>query len=139
MNTSLKVLINFLKIANEHTRKFSWWLDGLWFNEFVILYHVVSAPEKKLRRTDLAEKLWLTAAWVTRILWPMEKIGLVARQSSPHDARVSYVTLTESGERNVNESLSRAVELAEKMFPPQKIEQFLELNKLLVDLWAPLP
>lgn len=127
-----------MKLANEHTRKFSGWLDGLWFNEFVILLHIDATPEKKLRRADLAEKLWLTAAGVTRILWPMERVGLIARQSTPHDARVSYVILTESGERNFSESMSRAIDLAEKMFPTEKIKQIPELNPFLVDLGGPL-
>lgn len=64
----------------------------------------------------------------------MEKIGLIRRESTPHDGRVSYVVITESGERNVGESMSRAEELAEKIFPPHKLAAYPWLDALLSDL-----
>ncbi len=64
----------------------------------------------------------------------MEKIGLIRRESTPHDGRVSYVVITESGERNVGESMSRAEELAEKMFPPQKLEKYSDIQAMLFEL-----
>ena len=87
-----------------------------------------------MRRGDLAEQLGLTPAGITKILWPMEKIGLIRRESTPHDGRVSYVVITASGERNVAESMSRAIELAEKMFPPQKLEKYPGIEDMLSDV-----
>jgi len=49
------------------------------------------------RRVDLAERLGLTASGVTRSLLPLEKIGLVTRQSDPRDARVGYALITPTG------------------------------------------
>ena len=46
---------------------------------------------------DLAERLGLTASGVTRSLIPLEKLGLVARQPDPRDARVGYATVTAPG------------------------------------------
>lgn len=72
-------------------------LHGLSFADFMILYYLERAPNGKLRRVDLAERLGLTASGVTRSLLPLEKIGLVTRQIDPRDARVGYASLTESG------------------------------------------
>ncbi len=72
-------------------------VHGLSFGDLTILYHLKHAHESRLRRTDLAELMGLTASAVTRSLLPLEKIGLVDRQSDPRDARVGYARLTHAG------------------------------------------
>lgn len=74
-------------------------LHGLSFGDFMVLYHLQRAPGTRLRRIDLAERLGLTASGVTRTLLPLEKLGLVARQPDPRDARVGYASITEAGQR----------------------------------------
>ena len=74
-------------------------IHGLSFGDFAILYHLKHAHESRLRRTDLAELLGLTISAVTRSLLPLEKIGLVDRQSNPNDARVGYARLTQAGDQ----------------------------------------
>jgi DNA-binding MarR family transcriptional regulator len=74
-------------------------LHGLSFGDFMILYHLKHAHESRLRRTDLAEFMGLTASAVTRSVLPLEKIGLVERQPDPRDARVGYACLTRAGHR----------------------------------------
>ncbi len=117
MTQSLKLFINLSKILTESSRRFTGGLDGLGFNEFVILYHLSLAPEEKMRRIDLADKMGLTPSGVTRLLAPMEKIGLITREAAARDARVSYVKITDSGKRNLSESMDRAEQLAEDIFP----------------------
>ncbi|UUZ55216.1 MarR family transcriptional regulator [Massilia sp. H-1] len=51
-------------------------------------------PGGRIRRVDLAERVSLTASGVTRTLLPLEKIGLVTRQSDPRDARVGFAVIT---------------------------------------------
>jgi len=70
---------------------------GISFADYQLLLTLQRAPGGKLRRVDLAEKLGLTASGVTRSLLPLEKIGLVARQSDPRDARVGYALITPVG------------------------------------------
>jgi DNA-binding MarR family transcriptional regulator len=72
-------------------------VHGLSFGDFMALYHLQRAPGAKLRRVDLAERLGLTASGVTRTLLPLEKLGLVARQPDPRDARVGYASITLAG------------------------------------------
>lgn len=70
---------------------------GISFSDFQLLNHLARANGGRLRRIDLAERLGLTASGVTRALLPLEKIGLVTRQSDPRDARVGYAAVTPTG------------------------------------------
>jgi DNA-binding MarR family transcriptional regulator len=72
-------------------------LHGISFADYQLLLSLQRAPGGRLRRVDLAEKLGLTASGVTRSLLPLEKIGLVGRQSDPRDARVGYAIITPTG------------------------------------------
>lgn len=70
---------------------------GLSFSDFIILYHLSQAPEHKLRRIDLAHKLGLTPSGATRMLLPLEKLGIVTRDQSQDDARARFATITKAG------------------------------------------
>ncbi len=135
---SLKVFINLSKILTENSRRFNGGLDGIGFNEFVILFHLNQAPDKKIRRIDLAEKMGLTASGVTRILAPMEKIGLIKKETAARDARISYVAITSSGKRNLTETLEKTRLFFEEIFPPNKIKKINDLSVLLVELGGTL-
>ena len=135
---SLKVFVNLSKILTENSRRFNGGLDGIGFNEFVILLHLSQSPENKIRRIDLAEKMGLTASGVTRILAPMEKIGLIQKEANARDARVSYVAISSSGKRNLAETLEKTKPFFEEIFPPNKIKKTNDLPALLVELGGPL-
>lgn len=134
ISPSLKLFINLSRVLTENSRRFNGGLDGLGFNEFVILFHLDQAPDKKIRRIDLAEKMGLTASGVTRILAPMEKIGLVKREASSRDARVSFVAITSSGERNLDETLENTQLFFEEIFPPEKLKKLTGLSELLIEV-----
>jgi len=134
VNLSLKTFINLSKILTKNSRRFNGGLDGLGFNEFVILFHLNQAFDKKIRRIDLAEKMGLTASGVTRILAPMEKMGLIKKETAPRDARVSYVAITSSGQRNLTETLEKTQVFFEEIFPPNKLKKITELSNLLIEL-----
>jgi hypothetical protein len=72
-------------------------VHGLALNEALLLMHLEKAPLRRLTRVDLAKRLHASPSTVTRMAMPMEKTGLVARQSDPRDARLAYVALTEAG------------------------------------------
>ncbi|MEM7017355.1 MAG: MarR family transcriptional regulator, partial [Pseudomonadota bacterium] len=74
-------------------------VHGIGFIEYMVLFHLINAPNKGLRRIDLANAIGRTASGVTRMLRPMEKIGLVKKESSPRDRRVSLVKPTAAGEQ----------------------------------------
>lgn len=73
-------------------------IHGIGLTEYMVLLNLAQAPNQALRRIDIAESLARTASGVTRILMPMEKIGLVKKESNARDARVSLVKITPAGE-----------------------------------------
>lgn len=72
---------------------------GIGLTEYMILFHLNNSHGKTMRRIDLANNIGLTASGITRIVSPMEKIGVVVKEQNPRDARVSLVKLTPAGEQ----------------------------------------
>ena len=71
---------------------------GISLNEYLILHCLAASPQGVLARVDLAEQLAISASGITRLVAPMEKIGLLGKQVNPRDARQSLVRLTAGGE-----------------------------------------
>lgn len=120
MTTLSPALRTIFGLATTHailTRIFDAGLGGLGFTECMILYHLKSAPDQQLRRIDLAEKVGLTPSGVTRLLLPMEKIGLVTSGTAGSDARVRSVMISNSGQQKLEEALERAELLLEDLIP----------------------
>ena len=98
--TPFTTVINLLRAQALIQERFSGELGsvhGLALNEALLLMHLEKAPLRRLTRVDLAKRLHASPSTVTRMAAPMEKIGLVARQVDPRDARLAYVVLTEAG------------------------------------------
>lgn len=136
ISPSLKFFLELAKAKTVISRRFDNRLsfNGLGFSDFMILWHLSQAPGEKLRRVDLAEKIGITASGITRMLLPMEKIGLVNREQSEQDARVSYVSLAQGGKRLLRESLESAEVLADSLLPAAKAKKIEELTKFLTEL-----
>jgi len=94
-------------------------IHGLGLNDLVVLHHLYEAPDLRLRRIDLAEKLCLTPSGVTWLLRPLEKRRLVTREPSPADARVAFAALTPAGERAVKDALATAEGFAADLLGPR--------------------
>ncbi len=72
-------------------------LHGVSLREVMLMLYVRNSPGSKLSRIELAKRLFVSPSTVTRATNPLEKIGLIDRQSDSRDARLSYVVLTTSG------------------------------------------
>jgi DNA-binding MarR family transcriptional regulator len=70
---------------------------GINFAEYQLLLELLRAPGGRLRPSQLAPRLELTASGVSRSLLSLEKIGLVTRQNDPRDARVADAHISSSG------------------------------------------
>jgi len=88
---------------------------GLGLNDLALLLELHGAPSGRLRRLDLAERLGITPSGVARQLAPLERRGLVGRESHPADARLAIVVLTEAGSRVVGDVLPTADEAATRV------------------------
>lgn len=109
-------------------------LHGLSFADFMILYYLERAPGAKLRRIDLAERLGMTASGVTRSLIPLEKLGLVFRQSDPRDARVGFATLTDAGRQLLTYAVASVQVVAQEATAAVPTDQLLAMSTLLRQL-----
>ena len=89
-------------------------LHGLSLGDLALLLELLRAPEHRLRRTQLAERLGITPSGVARQVAPLERIGLVAREPHERDARLALVVLTETGARIAEEARRSADEAAER-------------------------
>lgn len=114
----LAFLLNLATVQAVLSRQFDGRLGSLGLTEFRILFHLERAPGGTLRRVDLAERVGLTASGVTRLLAPMEKIGLVKSAAQAQDARVRSVALAPGGKRMLHESLENAEDLAAQLLAP---------------------
>ena len=90
-------------------------VHGLGFVEFMVLHQLARSPDGRMRRVDLAAAIGRTASGVTRLLKPMEKIGLVSRDSSERDARVSLVALTDTGRERLTEAVLTVNEISQRL------------------------
>ncbi len=112
----ISTILNILKVQAVITKKFDGLsLHGISLTDYLILYILNSAPGNRLKRIDLAENTGLTASGITRVILPMEKMGLVEKQNSDRDARVSYVKLTSAGERIFKEATITAEYISKKL------------------------
>lgn len=134
LNQSINFCINSAKFQTELSRRLDARLNGISFNEFIILFHLGQADENKMRRIDLAEKVGLTASGITRLLLPMEKIGLIKKESNEHDARVSYVVLANGGKTKLSEGLERMEIYCDDIIPKNSLKKLEELSNLLTEI-----
>ena len=77
---------------------------GLSINAYEALLQLFRAPDRRMRRVDLANSLLLTAGGVTRLLDGLERDGFVARDECASDRRVSYAVLTRAGRTKLREA-----------------------------------
>lgn len=77
--------------------------NGLTPRRHLLLLMIKGAPDGSERATitDLAERLQLAQTTVTELVKRAVEVGLLRRERSPDDARVSYLHLTDEGERRL--------------------------------------
>ena len=133
---SMRLMLTLSSLYSQLSKKLDLRLSihGISFTEFLVLSNLEKAPNKMMRRIDLAESVGLSASGVTRMLVPMEKIHLIERQSNPRDARVSLVKLTETGEqvyKDASVSFQEGAEHLLQAFNDKQLDQFLHLVELI--------
>jgi DNA-binding MarR family transcriptional regulator len=76
------------ELATEH---------GLTARDYEVLLYLAQAPGRRLAMSALAEQTMLTRSGITRLVDGLVAAGLIERVAFPHDARVSYASLTGAG------------------------------------------
>jgi DNA-binding MarR family transcriptional regulator len=88
----------------------------LTLSDFEVLLRLARAPDRRMRRVDLAQQVLLTASGVTRLLDGLERSGLVARDSCDTDRRVVYAVLTDAGVAKIREASASHFAQVDEMF-----------------------
>lgn len=65
-----------------------------WYDVLIELYE---APERRLRMSDIAERVLLTRSGLTRLVDRLENADYLTREPDPDDRRGSYATITDKG------------------------------------------
>jgi DNA-binding MarR family transcriptional regulator len=108
-------------------------MHGIGFGDYLLL-EAIAAGGGRQKPTDLARALHLTPSGVTRALIPLEKIGLVRRERTDRDARVSYAVLTGASEALLNHARTTAREAADRMTEHLNNGELETLHELLARL-----
>lgn len=135
-NVKVDFIINIAKFYTVISKTFDASLWGLWFNDFIVLYYLDNTLDKKLRRIDLANKVGLTASWITRLLLPMEKIWLIKKEANILDARVSLVFITPAWKTKLDEAMERFEMILNEKIDDSNVWDIKKFDKLIQDIWA---
>jgi len=135
---TLAAWIRFLRAHAAITRELSARLEaqhGLTLSDYDVLVQLYHAPERRMRRVDIARSVLLTASGVTRLLDGLERCGLVEKARCESDARVTYAVLTEAGRRTVEAARTSHLADVEELFgsrlEPAEREQLARLLERL--------
>lgn len=105
---------------------------GLTLSDFEVLLRLARAPERRMRRVDLAEEVVLTASGITRLLDGLERAGYVERAACASDRRVVYAVITDAGLAKLEEAAASHFAEIEELFGGRFDERELdELSSLL--------
>jgi len=89
---------------------------GLTLSDYEVLLRLSRAPERKMRRVDLAEQVLLTASGITRLLDGLQASGYVDKAACSSDARVTYAVLTAAGHEKLRSAAGLHVAGIHAMF-----------------------
>lgn len=136
VNKHLKLCMNYSVVNTLISKKLDIKLSahGINFSEFMILFHLDQVKEKRMRRIDLAEKIGLSASGITRLISPMEKIGLVQKEANIRDARVSLVKISSSGQRILEESSVSLNAISQEVLSILNERNISEMQNMLIIL-----
>ena len=131
---SLHTVLRLLALSTSFERQFTPVLvsvHGVSLVEFMFLEHLSRAPLGRMRRVDLASIMNLGQSSVTRLSVPLEREGLLIRETDARDARVIYSVVTDNGRTRAREAGDTLNRLSEGIFDdrwtPEEIELLFKL------------
>ena len=144
-NPEQRVFVNLVRAHVATTRLLSAGLEqrhGLTLNDYEVLLYLSHAPDRMMRRVDLARSILLTPSGITRLLEGLERSGYVERKKCDSDARVTYACLTDAGLAKLREASESHLEEIRLHFGDRFSEDELEtlqalLSRLELDAAGP--
>lgn len=112
-------------------------VHGISVNEFMLLLHLDRADSNRLSRVELGKRMHVSASTITRMTAPMEKIGLLSRESDPRDARLSFAVITDAGKHKLSEVLPTFGKRAGYLFQDRCSEEEVDHLSVMLRRIAP--
>ena len=141
LTTQSNAVLAFTSLLRAHaavTRELSAQLladHELTISDYEVLLRLAHAPDRRLRRVDLAGEVVLTASGITRLLDGLERAGFVTREACPTDRRVVYAKLTPEGDEKLQAArtthLAGVHRLFVERFSPDELASLSELLERL--------
>jgi DNA-binding MarR family transcriptional regulator len=89
---------------------------GLTMNDYEVLLRLSHAPDRRLKRVELAQSVLLTPSGITRLLDGLEAAGWVEKASCAADARITYAVLTDAGTAKLREAAASHLADIDRLF-----------------------
>lgn len=105
---------------------------GIYRGQPPVLY--VLHEQEGLTQSELAARLEVAPATVTKMLQRLERAGFVQRQTDSEDQRVSRVYLTDAGRAIQGEVVTALGRLAAETFYSFTVEERIVLRRLMIDM-----
>ena len=108
-----------------------------------VLVQLSESPDRRLRMTELADRVLLSRSGLTRLVDRLAREGMVERQSCPSDARGTLAVLTETGLQRLRDAwpthLRGVAEHVTSKLTTEEVEQLTALlAKLVVEGSSPV-
>ena len=100
-----------------------------------VLVQLSESPDRRLRMTELADRVLLSRSGLTRLADRLEREGLLTREPCPSDARGTLAVLSDAGLERLREAWPthlRGVAHVLGRLTPQEVEQLGTLMGKLV-------
>ncbi len=127
---------NFLRVHAVLTRELDEELrraHGLPLTSYDVLVNLESAPDRRMRMSELADAVLLSRSGLTRLVERLERDGLLSRADCPGDARGSFAVLTDLGMKRLAEARKTHLRGVRERFLGVFSDDELEL---LGELWG---
>ena len=114
----------FTKVLNENISEF-----GLNLTDFSVLDLLFQKGEQTTQK--IGEKILVTSGSITYILNKLEKMGLICRNKSETDKRITHIRLTDEGRNAIFQILPLQIEKINEIFSDFTKEDLVSLNHLM--------
>ena len=133
--TQLGAWRSFLRVHAQLTRTLESELvasHDLPLPSYEVLLHLAEAPSRRLRMTELADRVLLSRSVLTRLVDRLERDGLVERASCPNDARGTHAVLTDAGLNRLRDAAPTHLRgVAEHVIDRLTTEEVAQLKALM--------
>jgi DNA-binding MarR family transcriptional regulator len=100
-----------------------------WYDVLIELY---TLPNRRLRMSDLAERVVLTRSGLTRLVDRLEEAGYIVREQDPQDKRGFFIVLQASGIEAMREAWKVYEPAIQELFAQHLSEaEVVQLGELL--------